>query len=380
MSLFYFIGTALLTLFEFLNVYFIMPLPGSQDLDAAVPAYFLYQWRWWIRGGSLLMIALGARTAWTGGRRWAVIALTLTAGLSAYIFNFRMNADHMFLQPNQVRFATREEHTDDSVMVLAANHNGQSKAWPMRYLVYHHQVKDTLGGKPVLVTYCSVCRTARIFEPLVNGEAETFRLVGMNRFNAMFEDSRTGSWWRQANGEAILGPLTGTLLPEVEAMQMTAGKFFSSFPDGLIMLPDEGFMDRYDTLGRYEKGKSKSSLTRTDSASWQDKSWVVGLIHRGQARAYDWNELSRKRMLADTLGGERIALLLTMEGQSFQGLLVPPAVQRMDWRRDTLHLDSMRFDLTGKSLNRRGKDLKRVPTYQEFWHSWRTFHPETTRY
>ena len=27
-----------------------------------------------------------------------------------------------------------------------------------------------------------------------------------------------------------------------------------------------------------------------------------------------------------------------------------------------------------------GTQLKRVPAYQKFWHSWRTFHPGTTMY
>ena len=31
----------------------------------------------------------------------------------------------------------------------------------------------------------------------------------------MFEDATTGSWWRQANGEAVAGPLEGMTLPEV---------------------------------------------------------------------------------------------------------------------------------------------------------------------
>jgi hypothetical protein len=65
-----------------------------------------------------------------------------------------------------------------------------------------------------MITYCTVCRTGRVFEPVVNGKFEKFRLVGMDHFNAMFEDVTTKSWWRQVTGEAITGKLKGQQLPK----------------------------------------------------------------------------------------------------------------------------------------------------------------------
>ena len=40
----------------------------------------------------------------------------------------------------------------------------------------------------------------------------TFRLIGINNQNAMLEDIESRSWWQQASGEAIAGPLTGMRL------------------------------------------------------------------------------------------------------------------------------------------------------------------------
>ena len=72
-----------------------------------------------------------------------------------------------------------------------------------------------------MVSYCTVCRTGRVFAPVIAGRPATFRLVGMDHFNAMLEDQATGSWWRQANGEAITGQLKGTRLPELPSVQLT---------------------------------------------------------------------------------------------------------------------------------------------------------------
>ncbi len=35
--------------FEIANVYFIMPMPGSQEMNSIYVAYFLYSWRWVFR-------------------------------------------------------------------------------------------------------------------------------------------------------------------------------------------------------------------------------------------------------------------------------------------------------------------------------------------
>ncbi|WP_199879948.1 DUF3179 domain-containing (seleno)protein [Arundinibacter roseus] len=78
--------------------------------------------------------------------------------------------------------------------------NNQAHEYPIQNIEYHHQIQDTPGGKLIIVTYCTVCHTGRVFEPIVNGQLETFLLVGMDHFNTMFEDKTTGSWWRQVNG------------------------------------------------------------------------------------------------------------------------------------------------------------------------------------
>ena len=107
-------------------------------------------------------------------------------------------------------------------LVVGIEVKGEARAYPLMFIGYHHQVPDVAGGEPVLVTYCTVCRTGRVWSPMVNGKNEEFRLVGMDHFNAMFEDATTGSWWRQVNGEAITGKLKGTMLREFPAEHMCA--------------------------------------------------------------------------------------------------------------------------------------------------------------
>jgi len=380
-STLYYVGVASLLLFEVANIYFIMPMPGSQRMNSLSLAYFLYDHRWFFRVAFGVAIVLGGMAVFRGSRKWVPVAAGLFTLVAIYLLNFKMAADHMFRQPENVTFAGREKNIlSDSSLVICVKHGGEVKAYPIRYVVYHHQVQDEVGGLPLIITYCSVCRTGRVYEPRVRGRLEKFRLVGMDHFNAMFEDATTRSWWRQVNGEAVTGPLKGEVLPEYACEQLTIKKLFQLYPQAMVMQADEPSKSAYDSLAKFERGKSEGDLTRTDSSSWQEKSWVVG-IQIGQAsKAYDWNRLKKDRVIHDEVDGKPIVVLLSDDGQSFAAFARPSAADVFSINHDTLQLGASRFDFSGRSLTNPSQQLKKIPAFQEFWHSWRTFHPKTSRY
>lgn len=378
----FYAGLVGIALFEILRVYFIMPMPGSQGMESLGVAYFLHTWRWGFRILFGLAIAAGAREAFRPGWRQRSLPalLTLLVAVIIWIFNFRMTAESMFKEPGTLTFKPRVGSVlDEGSLVVGVEHNGEAKAYPVRFLIYHHQVRDVVGGRPVLVTYCSVCRTGRVFEPVVNGQQERFRLVGMDHFNAMFEDATTGSWWRQATGKAVTGRLTGAALPEVPSRQLTLKKWFELHPAATVMQPDAAFVESYDMEGRFERGESRGALTRTDRASWNDKSWVVG-VHLGTAcKAYDWNTLKGQRILNDRVGETPIVLALSADQQSFAVFERPVGAEPFTLQEDVLSAGGKSYDFSGRGLTEPTQHLKRIEASQEFWHSWRTFHPETQR-
>lgn len=380
MKALFYLGIVGLILFEIANVYFIMPLPGSQRIRSIDLAYWLYTWRWAFRIGFGLLALAGVVAAWRakGWRKWLVPGLIVLVGVAAYATNYEMAADTMFYQPETIAFKpARQNKVDLRRLVVGVELNGQAKAYPIQFIGYHHQVRDTVGGRPVLVSYCTVCRTGRVFSPFVDGEPETFRLVGMDHFNAMFEDETTGSWWRQANGEAIVGPRKGALLPELPSDQMTLRQWLRLHPASLVMQADPAFKESYPKDFKYENGTSRKELTGTDSLSWRDKSWVVGLTVGRTSRAYDWNDLLRQRIIHDTLGGKPVVLVLASDRASFVAFERPDASTRFGLRRDSLVAPGGSYAFSGVGPTGR---LRKVPASQEFWHSWRTFHPATSRY
>ena len=364
-----------------LKVYFIMPFPGSQEINSLDVAYILHSYRWFIRILLGVIILAGITQAFRIKHKWIPALVLVVAIFITYVFNFVMTAESIFKQPHMVTMKGSAENTvNPSSLVIGVEHNGVAKAYPIQFLIYHHQVQDSVGGTPIIATYCSVCRTGRVFEPKVNGKHETFRLVGMDHYNAMFEDATTKSWWRQVNGECVAGELKGSELPELAATQLTLEKWFELYPHGTVMQPDEGSLQEYDPAARFEEGKSEGNLTRTDTLSWEKKSWVIGLQIGEMAKAYDWNDLREQHILHDEIGGTPIVLALGKDGKSFAAFERLSHKDTLAIRDDTLFVAGETFDFSGRGLQNSSLHLKRVQASQEFWHSWRMFHPHTSMY
>lgn len=376
----FYIAVGLLVLFEVANVYFIMPLPFSQQVRSIDVAYFLYSWRWVFRAIMGASILAGLPAAWRvpGWRRALVPASLAAAGGAAYAANVTMSADHMFLQPASLTLRPAERNNvEPARLVVGIEINGDARAYPVQFIGYHHQVRDVVGGTPIMVSFCTVCRTGRVFSPSIQGRVETFRLVGMDHFNAMFEDKSTRSWWRQATGEAVAGPRRGQTLAELPSLQVTLSQWLALHPTSLIMQADSALRDKYGTSFDYETGASRKALTGTDTVPWHDKAWVVGITVNSQSKAYDWNRLRRERAINDELGGRPIVVAIASDSASFFAFERPDSSTRFVLRGDSLVASTGAYALNGKGT---AGSLRSVFASQEFWHSWRTFHPDTKMY
>jgi hypothetical protein len=387
-----FIVLLLLFSAEILRGYFLMPFPGSQVSNTVSYAYWLDQSIVWIRVLSLLLACFALLAAFKKGRTWEKILLPLilvSYAVVFFAFNFRLPADKIFYQPVNKSFASaNDSDMDRSKLVIGVMIDGQAKAYPIQLIGYHHQVMDTIGKTPVMITYCTVCRSARVFSPIINGKQEFFRLVGMDHFNAVFEDATTKSWWQQATGTAITGPLKGSVLKQLPSSQMTLDAWLRQYPNSLVMKPDTTFMDHYFGLEDYDKGTMRSDLVRRDLASWQHNSWVVAVMNNSSSTAYDWNDLLQKKIIQDSV--DQLPILLTIENDSasfhvydrriddstlsFQisankDLLVDEETHS-SWNMDGVCIQGLLM----------GKKLLPVQSYNEFWHSWQTFHKDAKIY
>ena len=383
-------GLLLLFAAEILRVYFIMPFPGSQQSETIGIAYWLGRNITWIRIVLLVLILYPVIYSLRHNKTWKKVVLLVVLGLYAtvfYFFNYRFEADKMFRQPATRTFFTgMPANADSAMLVIGVEIRGEAKAYPIEIIGYHHQVRDSISGEPVMVTYCTVCRTGRVYSPLVNGQPEQFRLVGMDHFNAMFEDSRTKSWWQQATGEAITGKLKGARLAEIPSRQMSLAAWLRIHPGSKVMQPDPAYAKKYEGLKGYDDGTIEGGLEHRDSSSWAAKSWVVGVVYdKGKSKAYDWNKLAEKKIVQDSTLSVPVLLVLEQDGKTFHSFspLIGGRRLRFSFTGDGAGLTDAETGSTWTTdglaifglMN--GRRLPVLPSYQEFWHSWKQFHPAT---
>jgi hypothetical protein len=357
------------------------PLPGSQELDSVRFAWWLDRVRPWteIGGGVLLLagLALGLRGR---GRRLAkagLLAGLLAAAAVLWLAHVTMNPAAWFRAPETMRFATgTSAELPASSLVMGLVAGGEARAYPIRLLAYHHRLRDRIGGEDVLVTYCTMCRTGRAFRPRAAGRELTFDLVGAYRYNSVYADRETGSWWYQANATAAAGPLAGQRLPELLVDQMTLGEWLALHPESLVFQPDPGAAEGYRMFGFDGFDGRREDPGRGER--WQ---WVVGVVHGGAARAYPWSVLARDRLLLDELGGLALALHLRADGISHRvwdrRVDGAPLALELDAAADTL-LDPgsgtrFGFDGVGRGGALAGRRLRQVPATLEFRHSFAGF-------
>ncbi len=311
------------------------------------------------------------------------IILALIWGVIFWVFNFFWVGKYKFdVLKNPVFKSAAQNEIALSEQVMGVDWNGTQKAYPVSMIFYHHQLSDTLGGHPVVVTYCGMCRSGRIYDGLVEGEALQLSLVGAITYNAILKDSKTQTWWRQETGEAVKGKLKGTILEDVPMEQMSLENWLSKHPDSEILQHDPNYVEKYTfltSLMNYEVSFPRWFRQETPPL-------IIGLEVDGQSKAYDWEGLQKRRMVLDSIGDKHLLLLSSEDGSS------PFAYYRSI---DGIELN---FEISGDELTDtntqskwnlfglctagelKGSQLAKVQIYQQFIRAWISFRPDSTYY
>ncbi|OOQ59225.1 DUF3179 domain-containing (seleno)protein [Mucilaginibacter pedocola] len=381
-------GITLLVLPGLLHAYLLMPFPGSQDINAITVCYYLEKIVLPLRiVGALLILFYLFKGLPTNSRKQKIIKLSvLVLCLGSFYFtDYKFKAEIMFKETLKARFANMfKNKVPDSYLVIGVVHNGVAKAYPVIYLGYHHKVQDSIGGKPILVTYCTMCRTGRVYDPVINGKEQIFRLVGARHYNAIIEDKATGTWWYQATGVAAVGPMKGSHLAELPYEQTTLDSWLARYPGSLIMQPDGKYAADYKDLKDYDvKQAVDKDSTLKNKDSLVSKTWIVGIIGNGQAKAYDWRKLVKKRIMNDNLNGIQLLLAIENDKQSFHAWssLVDGRPHHFMIENNQLKDEetSSFWNWAGTCVSGplKGQQLTKVQASQEYWRSWKQFHPGT---
>jgi hypothetical protein len=197
--------------------------------------------------------------------------------------------------------------------VILFERGGDVRAYPLQILIWHEIVNDTVGGVPVIITFCPLCHTGIAFVRRVGSRTLTFGTTGNLRFsNLVMYDRQTESWWQQAAGSAIVGDLTGTQLTPMPAQIVSWATFKQAFPTGRVLSPNTGFERPYgqNPYSGYDDIRSSPFFYRgPEDTRLPPMERVVAVSIAGDDVAYPFSALEKVRVVNDTVGGKAIVVL-----------------------------------------------------------------------
>ena len=187
---------------------------------------------------------------------------------------------------------SEEKELVDTAPVIGLIINGEAKAYPLRILIWHEIVNDTVGGMPVSVTFCPLCNTAVVYDRRLDGKVLDFGTTGkLRNSDLVMYDRQTESWWQQFLGKGIIGEMTGKTLKAVPARLESWANFKKRAPDGLVQVPNNSSMRAYganpyagyDSLPKPflysgEMPKNVPPLSRVVSLEDRNDGWSLDLL------------------------------------------------------------------------------------------------------
>ncbi len=125
--------------------------------------------------------------------------------------------------------------------VLSLTVGDHSRAYPIRVLIWHEIVNDTIGGVPVAVTYCPLCNSALAFDRRLGERLFTFGTSGkLYLSDLVMYDRQTESLWSQIEGRAIAGTLAGKQLERLAIQTVTWNQWREAHPRGYVLARPKG--------------------------------------------------------------------------------------------------------------------------------------------
>jgi hypothetical protein len=298
---------------------------------------------------------------------------------------------------------------DDTSPVMVVDVGGDVRAYPLAILTWHEIVNDTVGGVPLVVTYCPLCNSGLVFERTVDGpdgeELLDFGTSGrLYLSNLVMYDRQHRNLWTQFEGEGVVGErFLGTQLTRVPAWLFGFTELTELHPEAQVLSRDTGHNRDYgrNPYTGYDTDDRDPFLFRGElDDRFPPMTRLVGLADGDDATAITLDHLTEQRTVGVELA-DRAIVVLWAPGQASAldaasidagrdvgqtaAFVAELNGQRLSLRpsdTDGRFVDAATgstFDLRGRALDGplEGQQLDAIPHDDTFWFVWVAFRPDT---
>ncbi|HVW11892.1 MAG TPA: DUF3179 domain-containing (seleno)protein [Bryobacteraceae bacterium] len=334
-----------------------------------------------VSGVCAIMAAAAAGLGWNSSHSHRALAVSIAIAVSGALLT-RLNVFEMLFRPYvSLNFAPPGTIAlDDDSMVMSLTVAGETRAYPVGAMGYHHIANDTVGGVPVAATYCTVCHTGIVWKRLVDGRVLTFRLAGIHDGNALLRDDQTESVWQQSTGEAIYGPLKGKQMEFMSSHELSYGLWRAEHPHGRILKPVARFTSLYRNQGWEKFIEQFPAVMNTSNTGMDARELVFGIATPTASKAFPARVLFSSRLVQDRVGEEPVLLVVGPDRLSVRAFRIPAKTTfLLTGEAITDAETSSMWNFSGCATHgpRAGECLKPVDVLKEYWFDWQHCHPAT---
>ncbi len=281
--------------------------------------------------------------------------------------------------------------------VLGVEVNGEARAYPLFILWRHEVVNDTLGGVPILVSYCPLTGSGIVFDPDVGGEIKNFGVSGLlYENNLVMFDRQTESLWNQMLLGANCGPERGAELTRAPVVETTWEHWRRTHELTTVLTTNTGYDINYGAYpyGDYDHLRNEDIFF--PSSPWSRarpaKELVLGVHQGDDAVAYPFGllwEMGTAAAVNDAVGGH--AILVTYHRELQTARAFDRVVDGQTLTFTVSNEDPLTFTFTdaetGSSWDANGEAwagplagarLQALEdAYTVFWFAWSVYYPDT---
>jgi hypothetical protein len=278
------------------------------------------------------------------------------------------------------------------------------RAYPLAILMWHEIVNDTVGGRPVAVTFCPLCNASIVFDRTFDGQVLDFGTTGrLRNSDLIMYDRQTETWWQQFTGEGIVGHFAGERLTFIPSQIISFADFAAEFPDAQV-LARPAFPRSYgaNPYTRYDSSSQPFLFRGEIDPRLPATERIAGVVLAGEVKAYSFPAVAAAGAINDEVDGTPLVILhkpgvasaldasAISEGRDVGSVAVFD--RRIDGRTltfvangDGTYTDqetSSTWNILGQAVagELQGQQLIQQLAFDHFWFAWAAFHPQSALY
>jgi hypothetical protein len=285
----------------------------------------------------------------------------------------------------------RARYLEEEERVFGVEIDGAARAYPLRFLSWHELMNDVLAGRPITLSYCTLCGSGILYDGRrPEGGPYTFDTSGLlYRSNKLMIDRQGLTLWSNLTGTPVLGRDLGQPGLEMLPMTLTTWKaWFAEHPETEVL--DLKALEKKPIAGiRFDYTPKAADRARAGvrfpvwrkSKALEESTEIYALVAGGVPKAYPLDALLASDAVNDRVGGVPLVLVPDASGG---------AVRVFERGERSFHLDAQ-----GRLVDESGnvwqvaesqllpgpgaaaEPLPRIPGHVAYWFGWFAFYPNT---